>query len=234
MKYAMNIKTLIPFILLSSILSCVSPNEKSVKQTKDDSSFQNDNAADFLELFTKINIDTFHIYSSIGKKPDNKFLGTQIDKRYYHFFKFDTILTYNLIDDRGPKESIHACYKFKLSDNTTGLLLRTPSLYEVTAVDLYIWDNTIAKIIGREYLSDGYGDEGFEFVQDAWITDIDKDGNIDIIKRRKDHDIDLDDESKVSSSDSIFAFLWRENKFVKSSIRIEPVKFPIHYWQWDN
>jgi len=160
---------------------------------------------------------------------DPKFRGKQIGKEFNYLFAFDTVLTYSLIEDGGI-DRFYACYKFKLDSNNTGLLIRIPSQYATTAVDLFIWDNKKNRITNRESLSDGFGDEGWHFVQDAWISDFNWDGLFDILKRRKDHEVDIDDTTKVSSSDSTSVFLASGNKFSKRSIRIDTIKFQLKHW----
>ncbi|MFZ4414567.1 MAG: hypothetical protein ACOYOV_15900, partial [Bacteroidales bacterium] len=86
------------------------------------------------------------------------------------------------------------------------------------------------RIESKETLSDGFGDEGWCFVQDAWITDLNKDGQLDILKRKKDHDADLDDSTKFSNTDSIFVFLAKDNKFQKSTLQIDKSKFQLKHW----
>jgi hypothetical protein len=184
----------------------------------------------FLALFIEIAIDTFHVYSEPNFYDDPKFRGKQIGKEFNYLFAFDTVLNYSLSDERGSRDSFYACYKFKLTSDRIGLLIRIPSQYDVTAVDLFIWDNKKNRIVNRERLSDGFGDEGWHFVQDAWISDFNRDGLLDILKRGKDHDVDIEDTTKVSSSDSTFVFLAKGNKFSKRLFRIDTSKFQLKHW----
>ena len=183
----------------------------------------------FLALFTEITVDTFHVYSVPSFYEDPKFRGKQIGKEFNYLFAFDIELTYSLIE-KGGIDSFYACYRFNLDSNNTGLLIRIPSQYATTAVDLFIWDNKKNRIKYRESLSDGFGDEGWYFVQDAWISDFNRNGLFDILKRRKDHEVDIDDTTKVSSSDSISVFLASGNKFSKHSLRIDTSKFQLKHW----
>ena len=192
---------------------------------------EDDSANIFLKTFQDITVDTLHVFSQFGTNQDAKFQGKEIDKSFYHYFAFDENLTFNLKENNVPKEHIYSCYKFKLSDSKTGLLIRIPSQYDVTAIDLFVWDNSTKRIESKETLSDGFGDEGWYFVQDAWITDLNRDGKLDILKRKKDHDEDLDDSTKVKNTDSIFVFLANENRFMKSSLQIDKSKFQLEHWK---
>jgi hypothetical protein len=110
-------------------------------------------------------------------------------------------------------------------------VVRTPSKYDETAIDLFVWDNATKRIESKETLSDSFGDEGCFFVQDAWITDLNKDGKLDIVKRKKDHSVDLDNSTTVSNTDSIAVFLLKDNKFQKSTLQIDKNKFQLQHWQ---
>ena len=227
------------YILANSILalfSCSGAADKNPQETKADTVkietvLKKGDADSFLALFSEIAVDTFHVYSEPDFYEDPKFRGRQIGQEFNHFFTFDTNLTYSLTDERGGKDSFYACYKFKLAADKTGLLIRIPSLYGITAVNLFIWDNKKNHLATRENLSDGYGDEGWYFVQDAWISDFKKDGLVDFLRRRKDRDVNMDDTTQVSSSDSISVFLARGNKFKKHTLPIDTSKFELKSWK---
>jgi uncharacterized protein YcfL len=209
-------------ILLFALTSCSSNQNNNQALIG-----ENDSANIFLSAFQDISVDTLHVFSQFDAAQNAKFQGKEIDKLFYHYFTFDENLTYNLKENNGP---IYSCYKFKLSDTKTGLLIRTPSQYDVTAIDLFVWDNATKRIESKETLSDGFGDEGWYFVQDAWITDLNRDGQLDILKRKRDHDEDLDDSTKVTNTDSIFIFLAKDYKFQKSTLQIDKSKFQLKHW----
>ena len=221
----MKILQLLPIVLFA-LTSC--SNNKSNNQAL---TAESDSANIFLSAFQDISVDTLHVFSQFDTIQQAKFQGKEIDKSFYHYFAFDENLTYNLEANNVPKKNIYSCFKFKLSDGKTGLLIRTPSQYDVTAIDLFIWDNATKRIESKETLSDGFGDEGWYFVQDAWITDLNRDGKLDILKRKKDHNVDSDDSTKVSNTDSIFVFLAKDNKFQKSTLQIDKRKFRLQHWQ---
>ena len=191
---------------------------------------QSDSSNIFLSAFQDISFDTLHVFSQFDTIRDNTFQGKKIDKAFYQYFAFDENLIFNIKDNIEPRRNIYSCFKFKLSDNKTGLLIRTPSQYDVTFIDLFIWDNASKRIEDKVNLSDGFGDEGWYFVLDSWITDLNRDGHFDILKRKKDHNEDLGDSTKISNTDSIFVLLGKNNKFYKSSLKIDKNKFQLKYW----
>lgn len=212
-------------IALFALTSC--SNKQNNNQTLPG---EDDSANIFLSGFQDISVDTLHVFSQFDTVRDSTFQGKVIDTSFYHYFGFDETLSANLKDNNGFKQNIYSCYKFKFSDSKTGLLIRTPSQYDVTAIDLFIWDNAAKRIESKETLSDGFGDEGWYFVQDAWIVDLNSDGQPDIVKRKKDHEDDLDDSTKVSNTDSVFVLLAKDNKFQKSTTQIDKSKFQLKYW----
>lgn len=232
----MRITRYISVILISSLFSCRGSADKSPHEIKADSVqietvLKKGDAESFLVLFSEIVIDTFHVYSEPSYHDDPKFRGKQIGPEFNHLFAFDSELTYSLSDERGPKDSFFACYKFKLAADKTGLLIRIPSNYDLTALDLFVWDNRKGYIESRESLSDAFGDEGYQVGQDSWISDFNRDGMIDILKRMKHHNVDMDDTTKVSSSDSISVLLARGNKFKKHTLPIDTSKFELKSWK---
>ena len=200
------------------IYSC--SNNKSTEQTG--SAKQDvDSSELFLKLFTKIDGNNLHVYTpTYDLDHGNKFNGRKIDFSFYKFLKFKTL---------SPKQidtSFHnyACYKFKLTDNKTGLIIRTPSKYSDTAIDLYTWDNQTKKITNIINLADGYGEEGWHFAQDAWLQDLNQDKLLDLVTFRKDYNPNWEypEKKPVKITDSLFVYMGKTNgEFVKTLIKVD-------------
>lgn len=98
--------------------------------TKNDIHTETFNITDFLSQFEKIKFDTLHVYSPVDKiNNGNKFIGKEIESKYYlnfdeHFLSMDV--------------KVYACFKFDISDEIIGLILRGPGKY-LTPTDLYLW-----------------------------------------------------------------------------------------------
>ena len=179
-----------------------------------------------LDQFVEINPDNLHIYSPCDTINGQKFKGSEISRCFYHFLKFDNnIAFFNQI----LYDSIYGCYKFKFAKNKTGLILRTPSQYDVTAIDLYVWDDSAKKVINVINLADAFGDGDWYFVQDAWLADINKDNNIDIITRKRDY-TGSDDTTKVTTTDSLFVMLGDGSNFKKSLVKVDTIQYKILNW----
>jgi hypothetical protein len=140
-----------------------------------------DDSDKFLSLFSELKTSDIHVYTPFKGVSGNLFEGREIDTIYYKYFSFEE---YYIPQDKDSK--LYSCYKLKLNDNKTGLIVRSPSQYSETAVNLLIWDNQSKSILYKQQLADSFGDEGWFFVQDAWLTDLNKDNYIDIVTRNMD------------------------------------------------
>jgi hypothetical protein len=182
----------------------------------------------FLSLFAEISPAGLHVYSPSETLPADKFSGTRIDTSFYRLMKLKDQNDWQFTD---TSNHFYASYRFCISDEQTGLLIRRPSQYSESAVDLYVWNNVSNQVEQIENLSDGFGDEGWFFLQDAWLEDANKDNRVDFITRRKDFDRNLDDTTKIHRSDSLFVYLHSRNRFMRSASSVDTQKYQIKYWE---
>jgi hypothetical protein len=188
----------------------------------------NDSSAVLLSQFEEINPVDLHIYSPFESPAGKKFEGKEIDPGFYKFLLFDQRHDWIKSD---TSERLYACYKFAMEENKTGLIIRRPSQYSATAIDLYVWDNNTKQVVNAENLSDAFGDEGWYFVKDAWITKVNNDKYPDIVTRRKDFNMDLDDTTKISRLDSLFVLLSRGKDFERALLPVDTNKFQLLNWK---
>lgn len=121
-----------------------------------------------------------------------------------------------------------------MTDKTTGLIIRRPSQYSETAIDLYTWDNLEKRVTNITNLTDAFGDEGWYFIQDAWIKDVNKDNHLDIVIRKKEfeqvlYDQDLDEQPNITLSDTIFFFLGDGKTFNQTKFNIDINKYELKH-----
>lgn len=202
-----------------------------------------DSAEIFLALFSDMNSKDMHVYTPCDTTNGKMFDGKQIDSSFYHFFSFNKLfkkIMNNIIESNRTSQAeyhnnhynIFSCFKFPISEENTGLLVRWPSQYSETAIYLFVWDNKNKRIIEQKELADAFGDEGWYFVQDAWIKDLNKDDHLDIITRIKDYDLDLDDTTKVATvTDSLFVYLAKEQTFLKTKFPVDTNLYKILDWK---
>lgn len=109
---------------------------------------------DFLNLFTENNSDTLQIQSTtpeyLSEMPDYKFLGKQIDKKFFNLFSNEQIL---------DTAKYYACTKQKFSDSILILTMRTPAAYWESSVKIYLFDVHLNKVVSMIEAADVDGDE---------------------------------------------------------------------------
>lgn len=216
----LNLKRFFGILMVSLLIcTCSSRPKEKYSHAKEDS---------FLALFPEIDPTDLHVYSPSYDPDidDGKYQGKKIDTAFYSFlihgeenpFEIDTFYHY------------YACYQFKLAEGKTGLLIRCPSQYSETAIRLYIWNDQYTKVSSSITLADAFGDEGWHFVQDAWIEDLNQDKKLDIVYRKKDYDMDLDNPKSTFQSDTTFVYLGEEQTFKQSDFKVNRNKYPLKYW----
>ena len=213
------------------IYSCSNNNNSTIETTTSKDSLGNIDL--FLNIFKEIDTKDLHIYTPPYDTSNriDKFHGKQIDRKYYNYLIFGNHINPNDLD---TFYHYFACYKFKLSDNKTGLIIRRPSQYSETAIDLYTWDNQAKKVTNIINLADAFGDEGWYFVQDAWVIDLNNDKLLDIVTRRKDYDQDLDDTTKAPiMEDSLFVYIAKGDLFIKTIKQVDTNSYKILDWKED-
>ena len=145
------------FILSLILAGCSSDtiNETSIQKPKKDFSA-------LLVKYRDISLDTLelHYYSEEGDK--SKFFGSYIDSTKTHLLPKELVSSEYYID-------IFACYKFKIDNTKTGLITRTPSMYESASINLLIYDQYIDSITQNIQLATEWGDAGATFNQTSWL-----------------------------------------------------------------
>jgi hypothetical protein len=219
------IRQLIILIISGLLLAC---SENSAKRTGQKNATV-DKSDEFLKLFSHIKLQDLHIYTPLYDTSNrvDKYDGKQINRSFYKYLELRNNINPEEID---TFNHFFACYKFKLSNNKTGLIIRRPSQYSETAIDLYTWDRIEKKVTNIINLSDAFGDEGWHFVQDAWIQDVNSDNKLDVIIRKKELDYDLDEPTNISHSDTSIVFLGDGKTFKQSQFKVDKNKYQLKHW----
>jgi hypothetical protein len=170
-----------------------------------DSVLESNINGDFLKLFKDTCFKDLHVYTLIQKLRGEKFIGKLIDSLYYPVFgKYLIEFVHRDVDDKpilwNYRGDFYACYKFKINDKYTGLLIREPNQYCELAIELWLYQNDSAKLVRAVELADSYGDENVYFYKDGWIKIYgDK---IDLVTRLKCHEVIFKGETPIR--DSVF------------------------------
>ena len=235
MQYVRSINQFMVAVAVSFLFSCSYSQKKeagkidqpSVEVIKAPEIVVTDSS--FLALFPEISGDTIHIFSPVEKEGGSKFIGKRIVPEFYKYFLFDAHMKQSL----DTINNIFSCYRIRLSDTRSGLIVRIPGQYSETAVNLFLWDHQSKKIIGNFELSDETGDGEWYFVKDAWLVDINKDNRLDILARRKDwwrEDVDVG-YGKEHVTDSVNVYIGLNDGFRKTIAKIDTTRFQLFNWK---
>ena len=228
------IKTICKAYLLTILLASCSLNQTANSDNNDLSeALSNYNPDKFVSSFEKIDPNNLHVYTPCDKKDGKRFEGKIIDRTFYRFFSFNAeyteLMNYFLKDS--SYYHIYSSYQFPISSDKLGLLVRWPSQYDESAIYLFTWDIDSQQITQGVKLTDSFGDEGWHFVQDAWLKDLNNDHQTDIVTRRKDYDQDLDDTTKLpTTTDSLFVYIGSGREYKKTKILVDTNQFQILNW----
>ena len=220
-------------LALSAIFIILTASCSDHKSTKREAPAITDITATFLAIFQDIDPEGLHVYSPCDTTDGHKFTGRVIAQRFHHYFSFDKAFTETIQSfSKDTLSHIYSCFKFPLSDSRTGLLVRWPSQYDESAIYLFTWDNKLKKMIAGENIADTFGDEGWYFIQDAWLTDINKDKKLDIVIHRMDHDQDIEDSTKAPAIKDSLAVLLADGKagFIPARVNLDSSRFRILNW----
>lgn len=154
-----SLKTIMKFKLFFFpliLIGCSSDKQHDVSRQQ----FQKDFST-LMAKYQDITIDTLelHYYSGDGEK--SKFFGSSIDSTQTRLLPKDI----NIGDYYGA----FACYKFKIDDMKTGLITRTPSMYESASINLLVYDQKVNNITQNVQLATEWGDAGAAFNQTSWL-----------------------------------------------------------------
>jgi hypothetical protein len=216
------LKQILVALIIAIFSSCTGP-KNSASET-------------FLELFQEISFDTLHVYSPCDKPDGRKFEGKIMDSTFYEFFELDAWQLSNL-----KWQDFYKCYKFEMSDTLTGLIVRRPSQYSETAIDLNVWNNRTEKIINTINLSDGFADGMWFFMMDSWIVDNYENNKFAIVTRRMswwEEDVDPTPENpqglgEEHIDDTTIVYVANGANFQISNFVIDTAQFKLLDWDLD-
>lgn len=75
-----------------------------------------------------------------------------------------------------------------------GYLLKAPGMYSLSVIDLWVYDSTRASWLKPMELSEDWGDAGDYYYSHSLLTDVNRDGYKDIVKRGKNGVLQMGDE----------------------------------------
>jgi len=167
-----------------------------------------------LNKFSRFVTDnTIHVFY---RDTSASYIGIPIETTHYPFFlDKTTIADYKVLEFNQPEEifaTFHFCHGKYIA-----YLLRAPSAYSSTAIDLWIYDPRDKVWLESVRVADAFGDGGWHFILDGWLVDLDGDGFRDLVQRRRDHWFEEDYRTE-RESDSLTVRMWKKDRFLPEEV----------------
>jgi len=227
------------FIIATILLTLTSCNNKKSQESqpltaKTDSVKLVDKATEFLDLFKTVNPNGLHIYPPTWDKKGNlnktPFEGTPINVDKFSYVNDEEIFI-NLPAYKEGLSHIYAIGKFEINSEYCGLIIRQYSQYDESLVQLLLWDKKQNKILKGIDLADSFGDEGWFFDTESWISEYKTNSTLKIVTRRKDSEFDEDFKNRTFT-DSLKTNVFTDGKFVETQNDLsDTVNFKLKEWK---
>jgi len=202
--------------------------------TKLDNVASTENTDEFLNLFKAIDPRGLHVYPPTWNKNgilnSTPFEGVIIDVHKYPYTDNKDIFI-NIRACKNGMSHIYAVAKFDIDTKYTGLIVRQHSQYDESLIQLLLWDKNHKKIVQGIELADSFGDEGWYFDMESWITEFKADSILKVVTRRKDSEFDEDFKNKTYK-DSLKVNILKNGKFLEtlSDLR-DTINFKLKEWE---
>lgn len=189
-------KKILTFLLAVSLFACNSTSDQSNESANEDmQSNVEKGSAEIDKLFEVVNVVKMHLFSVSDENPDAEsypYVGKVIPK------KMHDSLGENL---KGKEGNIHACY---LTENSDHYILRIPSESKSGDLVLAQWDEASQKLIKINDLTHLSCEDGTCHQQDAWLTDLDDDRDLELVIRKhtRDDQGNISEEQFMVSTDN--------------------------------
>jgi len=229
----------LPILIMTTLLTLTACNNKKsqesrISTTKTDSVKLVDKGTEFLNLFKTVNPKGLHIYPlTWDKKCDlNKtpFEGSPINVDKFSYVNNEEIFI-NLSACKEGRSHIYAIGKFDINNEYYGLIIRQYSQYDESLIQLLLWDKKHNQILKGIDLADSFGDEGWVFDTESWISEYKINSTLKIVTRRKDSEF-VDDFKNRTFTDTLKTNVFVKGKFVESKNDLsDTVNFKLKEWK---
>ena len=181
---------------------------------------QSNQAESLRKQFKEVEFDKLHVYSE-SRVPATyaitslyDFKGIKLENTQATFFEESL--------NSDEFESFYATYRYKISDNLEGWLLR--ACYEDGLehhIFQFVYDKSNKKIIENRQLAHNFGYEGGIGVRKSLILDMNRDGKPDLLTytwlETSEYDSDLGG-LEYQEEDSLILSVWKQGKLVSQTI----------------
>lgn len=188
--------------------------EAAVDTVLESKSLNTEVSADFGSLkdyFKTLSFDSLHIYYD-HKERDSTLLGKTIPQVFLSYFPEEV----RLGATEWNVDQVYGVYKFAYSPDITAMIARVPSEHSSTAYSIFLYNNSNGKLLHSQRIAIFEGSGGDMIKENSWLLDLNRDGMIDIVTKKRDT-YSLDEElTKFTHYDSSFVFLGTPTGFKKS------------------
>lgn len=190
-------------VLLGACSESVNDEQKDLESTRTE---EKSRYAHLLKQFKPIDVEIVHVFF---ESDHEKFKGVKLDSTDSKLLPIDT-RDMDYVMDYG----VYACFRFDLDSNHVGLIVRTPSIYESSSIDLFIWDKQKDHITYGFQLAQSVGDAGVASLKTSWLIQRGKGNYLTLIY---DQEFEQDLEDTTGNSDLYWDFYyhlrWKNNVF---------------------
>jgi hypothetical protein len=181
-----------------------------------------------------INHFPFHVF--IADK-DTTFEGVALPVSAYDFFQ----PVYDELQFKQPDE-IFATYQFSQGNRWQWFLLRVPNMYTSNGIDIWTFDREQNVWQKPMKIAESWGDGEDTIDVHAWIEDLDHDGDLDIVERRRESFPGPEgDVNEWIIKMKLRIFLWEKdhfedvtrNAFDKLHLTFDIEKYHVKEWKRD-
>ncbi len=147
--------------------------------------------------------DTIHVASAVS--PEDGYGGAKIDSGHYDILRKPY--------QEGKIGGFYVSYRVRLEPGHTGYLLRVPSRYTSSGIDLWIYGEDSESWMAPVRVADAFGGGSWQYAMDGWLVDVDGDQDRDLVQRRRfwwtNHAFEED------QADSLLVSLWQGATFTE-------------------
>lgn len=165
------------------------------------------------------------VYLRQGGRIQTKFEGQIIDVNKYGYCDNKGIFI-NIQACKEGLSNIYAIGKFKINEKYLGLIVRQYSQYEESLIQLLLWSIKERKISRGIDLADSFGDGGWFFIKESWIS---KTTNLKIITRTKEFEY-VDSNKLKTLSDSLKVNVFSNEMFIETVLPLsDTINYSLNY-----
>jgi len=169
---------------------------------------------EFLGYFKTVKVSDLEIESNFETKGN--YAGVEIDRKYFKIYSDFYLKNQDYIGDTLHSNTLFAYYKFNITSERIGLIIRREGMYVASKIDLIVFNKKDTLPESYFQLADDVGDAGWYMDQKSWLKDLDKTPVV-ISFTHEFIPIDMPGPKDMRGilHDTVLVYKWANNKFEK-------------------